>query len=123
LVLTAVDWLGVSVVVRWLLGWWLSRHLLPLPRAHLEDKPSVSVLIPARNEEDTLSHLLQGLCTQTLQPLEVIVIDDHSSDRTPAIAREASKRFAVVVVAAAFASPRLVRQNLGPAQRGAGQFG
>lgn len=88
--LTAVDWLGVSVVVRWLLGWWLSRHLLPLPVERLDQHPAVSVLIPARNEEDTLDHLLQGLAAQSLQPLEVIVIDDHSSDRTAAIAEAAA---------------------------------
>jgi cellulose synthase/poly-beta-1,6-N-acetylglucosamine synthase-like glycosyltransferase len=89
-VLTAVDWLGVSVVVRWLLGWWLSRHLVPLPEVRLQDKPAVSVLIPARNEEATLNHLLEGLRTQTLQPLEVIVIDDHSSDHTAGIAQAAA---------------------------------
>ena len=88
--LTAVDWLGVSVVVRWLLGWWLSRHLVPLPEVRLQDKPAVSVLIPARNEEATLNHLLEGLRTQTLQPLEVIVIDDHSSDHTAGIAQAAA---------------------------------
>jgi glycosyltransferase involved in cell wall biosynthesis len=90
-VLTAVDWLGVSVVVRWLLGWWLARHLIPLPQARLQHKPAVSVLIPARNEEATLNHLLEGLRTQTLQPLEVIVIDDHSSDRTAGIAQAAAQ--------------------------------
>jgi 4,4'-diaponeurosporenoate glycosyltransferase len=90
-VLTAVDWLGVSVVVRWFLGWWLSRHLLPLPQARLQNQPAVSVLIPARNEEATLNHLLEGLRCQTLQPLEVIVIDDHSSDQTADVAQAAAQ--------------------------------
>ncbi len=89
--LTAVDWLGVSVVVRWFLGWWLSRHLLPLPQARLQNQPAVSVLIPARNEEATLNHLLEGLRCQTLQPLEVIVIDDHSSDQTADVAQAAAQ--------------------------------
>ena len=96
--LTAVDWLGVSVVVRWLLGWWLSRHLLPLPDGHLDHRPAVSVLIPARNEEATLPHLLHGLTAQTLQPLEVIVIDDHSSDRTAAIAEASGHALPLQVV-------------------------
>ena len=89
--LTAVDWLGVSVLVRWLLGWWLSRHLVPLPQARLQNQPAVSVLIPARNEEATLNHLLEGLRCQTLQPLEVIVIDDHSSDQTADVAQAAAQ--------------------------------
>lgn len=89
--LTAVDWLGVSVVVRWFLGWWLSRHLTPLPQARLQNQPAVSVLIPARNEEATLNHLLEGLRCQTFQPLEVIVIDDHSSDQTADVAQAAAQ--------------------------------
>jgi 4,4'-diaponeurosporenoate glycosyltransferase len=82
-----MGWLGVSVLVRWLLGWLLSWHLLPLPRGRLEPAVEVSVLIPARNEEATLPRLLRALSRQDLAPLEVIVIDDHSSDHTAAIAR------------------------------------
>jgi glycosyltransferase involved in cell wall biosynthesis len=48
----------------------------------------VSVLIPARDEEETLPHLLAALSQQRFQPHEVIVIDDHSSDRTAAVAKE-----------------------------------
>ena len=47
------------------------------------------MLIPARNEESTLPHLLAALERQSLRPLEVIVIDDHSSDATATIARAA----------------------------------
>jgi len=47
------------------------------------------VLIPARNEATTLPHLLAALKRQTIQPLEVIVIDDHSTDATGSLARAA----------------------------------
>jgi 4,4'-diaponeurosporenoate glycosyltransferase len=50
----------------------------------------VSVLIPARNEAATLPHLLAALAGQRRQPDEVIVVDDHSSDHTAAIARGAA---------------------------------
>ncbi|MCP9912808.1 glycosyltransferase, partial [Cyanobium sp. BA20m-14] len=53
------------------------------------DRPQVSVLIPARNEALTLPRLLKALQLQSLQPLEVIVIDDGSGDDTAAIARAA----------------------------------
>ena len=87
-----MGWVGVSVLVRWLLGWLLGRHVLALPRNRLEQPlhHSVSVLIPARNEAATLPHLLAALTRQELRALEVIVIDDHSSDRTASIAREAA---------------------------------
>lgn len=85
-----MGWVGVSVLVRWLLGWLLALHLTPLPQGALRRRPRLSVLIPARNEAATLPHLLAALAGQTLQPLEVIVIDDHSSDATAAIARAAA---------------------------------
>ncbi len=46
----------------------------------------VSVIIPARNEEENLPHLLDSIRAQSLQPKEVIVVDDCSSDRTAEIA-------------------------------------
>ncbi|MCX8112445.1 MAG: glycosyltransferase [Bacteroidia bacterium] len=48
--------------------------------------PSVSVLIPARNEALHLSACLESLLRQTHPPDEIIVIDDHSEDETHAIA-------------------------------------
>src|SRR5690606_38618372 len=45
-----------------------------------------SVIIPARNEETNLPHLLESLQNQTIQPYEIIVIDDHSDDATKQIA-------------------------------------
>jgi glycosyltransferase involved in cell wall biosynthesis len=83
-----MGWLEVSVLVRWLLGWLLAWHLPLLPKGQCQPGPRVSVLIPARDEESTLPHLLSALSQQHFQPHEVIVIDDHSSDRTAAVALE-----------------------------------
>ena len=48
--------------------------------------PSVSIIIPARNEEGNLTSLLRSLKEQTVPPAEVIVVDDGSVDRTAEIA-------------------------------------
>jgi 4,4'-diaponeurosporenoate glycosyltransferase len=84
-----LDGMGVSLLVRWLIGWALMARLPELPDQPVGGTPLVSVLIPARNEERTLPHLLEGLKSQTLQPAEVVVIDDHSSDATGRIAHDA----------------------------------
>lgn len=42
----------------------------------------VSVLIPARNEEDNLERCLESLLVQTYSNYEVVVLDDQSTDRT-----------------------------------------
>ena len=50
------------------------------------DKPiSLSILIPARNEEKRLEACLQSIVDQRLYPKELIVLDDHSTDETRAI--------------------------------------
>lgn len=49
--------------------------------------PSVSVIVPARNEECCLGNCLSSLITQAGIDFEIIVVDDGSSDRTRAIAQ------------------------------------
>ena len=81
-----MDLLALSLLVRWLLGWALCLRMPRLPASRVQGQPMLSVLIPARNEEHTLPNLLAALRLQSLTPQEVIVIDDHSDDRTGAIA-------------------------------------
>ncbi|GER70105.1 glycosyl transferase [Weizmannia acidilactici] len=47
---------------------------------------TISVIIPARNEEKHLPPLLESLWRQTVKPDEIIVVDDHSEDQTKEIA-------------------------------------
>lgn len=47
--------------------------------------PMVSVLIPARDEEASIEQCVRSLVAQTYEPLEVLVLDDNSSDATPAL--------------------------------------
>lgn len=77
---------------------WAARLYLPdsLPAA---PRPRVSVLIPARNEEDTIGRLLEDLQVADYERLEIIVYDDQSTDRTAAIAgRFASARHPVRLI-------------------------
>lgn len=56
----------------------------------LEDwhKESIDVLIPARNEEESIVFCLSSLEMQTIKPRRVILIDDASTDRTIQFAKE-----------------------------------
>ena len=51
-----------------------------------ERKPAVSVIIPARNEEACLGACLESLVGQSGVDMELIVVDDDSTDRTRQIA-------------------------------------
>lgn len=94
----SLDWLGVSLLVRWLLGGILALNLPILPASTPRQKRSVSVVIPARNEATTLPHLLAALRRQSLRPDEVIVVDDHSSDATASVASQAADTLPIKVI-------------------------
>jgi len=49
-------------------------------------RPAVSVIVPARNEQDSLGMCLESLVAQQGIAFEIIVVDDHSTDRTCQIA-------------------------------------
>lgn len=48
--------------------------------------PVASVIVPARNEEASLGTCLESLVSQNGVEFEIIVVDDHSTDRTREIA-------------------------------------
>jgi glycosyltransferase involved in cell wall biosynthesis len=64
---------------------------------HTPNDPSVSIIVPARNEEAGLRTCLESLLTQTGVAFEVIVVDDHSTDRTREIASSFSNQHVRVI--------------------------
>lgn len=63
----------------------LARHrpeLADTPPAHRG--PLLSVIIPARNESGTLATVIGSLRASTYEPLEIIIVDDRSTDDTAA---------------------------------------
>jgi len=56
------------------------------------EHPLVSVLIPARNEENNLPVLLDSLIKQDYTNFEVVVYDDHSEDGTSQVLEQFSGR-------------------------------
>lgn len=54
----------------------------PLPP---DARPAVTAVVAARNEADTIRHGLEGLLSQRDVRLEIVVVDDRSTDGTGAI--------------------------------------
>ncbi|WP_052488015.1 glycosyltransferase [Gordoniibacillus kamchatkensis] len=65
--------------------------------------PCVSVIIPARNEERNIGACVRSLIDQTYpkDKLRIMIVDDHSTDRTADIVREMQRGAAYVELVAA----------------------
>jgi glycosyltransferase involved in cell wall biosynthesis len=62
-----------------------------LKKGNLAMRELVSVLIPARNEEQNITNILNDVLHQDYREIEVIVFNDHSSDRTAEIVSAIAK--------------------------------
>jgi chlorobactene glucosyltransferase len=57
-----------------------------------ENPPLVSVIVPARNEAHNIARCVTSILATTYPNLELIVVDDSSTDGTAQIARDAAMR-------------------------------
>ena len=70
-----------------------------------ESTPKVSVILPARNEENFIKKCLDSLINQDYQNYEIIVIDDSSEDNTGKIISEYAKKNSKIVPVSAKPKP------------------
>jgi chlorobactene glucosyltransferase len=82
--------LSLIVFIAWLLAFVRTiTNLVLIPRLRAgavpPHEPLVSVIIPARNEADSIARTVRALLLQTYRHLEVIVVNDRSTDETGAI--------------------------------------
>lgn len=85
--LTSIILLLIALL-SWLSGFYFM-YKIPLCKDY-ENKsyPNVSIIIPARNEEHNIGILLDSINNQSIKPLEIIVVNDSSTDKTKEIALE-----------------------------------
>lgn len=95
----------VLIVYGLIVACWIVRHLVVrfvfrrMDRLSSKSKrfegprfPLVSAIIPAKDEEDKLADCLRSVVAQTYPNLEILVVNDRSSDSTPEIAARFAER-------------------------------
>lgn len=62
------------------------------PQVPVDAAPRVSILVPAKDEEETIATCLETLGNLNYPNYEVLIVDDRSEDRTAEIVREYAER-------------------------------
>lgn len=60
-------------------------------KKNIPESKLVSILIPARNEEDVIESTIKSIINQSYQNYELIILDDNSSDSTKSIIKKQAK--------------------------------
>lgn len=84
--IVALPWVVTPAWAAWRL---LDSTALPPPNPAPEQHPRVSVIVPARNEARNIERLVRSVLATSWPNLELIVVDDRSSDGTGQLARTA----------------------------------
>ena len=79
---------NLYVTLEILLGARRMRNLADIEPLPAVKQPKVSIIVPACNEEDTIEPALQSLLGLEYNNLEVIVINDRSTDQTGAVVQK-----------------------------------
>jgi chlorobactene glucosyltransferase len=101
----------VAVSITWILlikSMWVSFRDSPfLDRFDTKPhaKPKVSVILPARNEEDFIENCLASLLDQDYENYEIIAIDDRSEDKTGQIIKKMAEKNSKIVYVLAEPKP------------------
>jgi len=83
-----------AALVLWAAGFLLLPRLRgcaagsPGPPDGMAAAGTLSIIIPARNEEHNLPKLLESIAAQCVRPHQVLVVDDGSTDQSAALARK-----------------------------------
>src|SRR5437870_495265 len=96
---TFVAVLSVGLLVLFEIAVWRTGQVRPLNECEIGGVPTkLSVVIPARNEEQDIEEALRSVLGQKGVDLHVIVVNDHSTDRTGAILRRLAEEDSRITV-------------------------
>jgi chlorobactene glucosyltransferase len=95
--LGAVPWILLALIILWRAR---GTRSLSTHSPHLDPAgaPRLSIVLPARNEEQNIDRCLASISASTYPNLEIIVVDDHSEDGTRQLALTRQQKDRRIVV-------------------------
>ena len=97
LMVSSILFIGAMIVIYWL----HNQAWLEIATPAVEPPAGgqfVSIIVPARNEEKNIKRCVEALLAQDYPAFEVMVLDDRSTDATPAILAELSAHDSRLVI-------------------------
>jgi len=84
------SFIGLYLSIFWIQIIYLKEKI----KTRLKDWPSVSIIVPARNEENTLEKTIDSLCSADYpkEKLQIIIVNDESTDKTKDVAERLIKK-------------------------------
>jgi chlorobactene glucosyltransferase len=88
----------LSVLVIFLINFILNNILFKniagysLPESFIKQRPLISIMIPARNEAENIKTCVSSLLKQDYSNIEILVLDDNSTDDTSLIVKRISEK-------------------------------
>ncbi len=83
------DYMFIFISILFIFLIWTICNSLFMPKlvsyTHMKKNPLVSILIPLRNEENNVPHLVSSLKNLTYSNIDIILLDDQSTDSTKTI--------------------------------------
>ena len=77
------------------------------------DKRKVSVIVPVYNAEKYLNRAIDSLVRQTLEDIEIILVDDGATDNSPRICDEYAQKDNRIIVIHKENSGQAIARNVG----------
>ncbi len=101
-----VLFLNIAIILEITLGIRRMTNIKDVLPNQQEDAPKVSVIIPACNEADTIKPALQSVLELDYANLEIIVVNDRSTDNTDAVIERIKTQYPNLILHKIFELPK-----------------
>ena len=91
-IVSSILFIAALIIIFWIHNQYQLDIIVTPAKPPVEGAPLISICVPARNEENNIRNCIESALAQDYQNIEVIVLDDRSTDATLTQLREIAAR-------------------------------